>query len=64
MSLPSNPDLYIMIPPPLNDAYYLSGIIEEVINDRLPQVITEVARNLGLPDSHIIDHFNNMGGRE
>ena len=60
-NLDSNPDLYVMIPPPL----YEEGAIQAnqtVINEIFPELIPNLAKNLSLGDDKVIDIFSAMGG--
>ena len=56
------PDIYIMIPPPLyKDGVY--SMNQTVINDVYPTLIPNIAKQLNIPDNHIVDLFKFMGGK-
>ena len=63
IDLPSKPEVYLMIPPPL----YVDGFLEmnqTVINHMFPQIIPDIAKSEELKDADVkvIDVFNMMGG--
>ena len=62
-AMSSKPDLYVMIPPPLyqDNAWYMN---QSVINDRFPELIPNIAKELNLADDHVIDIMSGMGGKE
>lgn len=61
INMPSKPQLYLMIPPPL----YIDGVIDiyqNVINYWFPTIIKEIAFELELKKENIINIFELMGG--
>eukprot|EP00823_Brevimastigomonas_motovehiculus_P009053 TRINITY_DN8726_c0_g1_i1.p1 TRINITY_DN8726_c0_g1~~TRINITY_DN8726_c0_g1_i1.p1 ORF type:complete len:216 (+),score=51.34 TRINITY_DN8726_c0_g1_i1:32-679(+) len=57
----TTPKIYVAIPPPL----YKEGVFgmqQKVINGVFPSLITQIARDAGLPDTQLVDMFNKMGG--
>ena len=63
LNMTSKPDLYIMVPPPLylDNSYSMN---QTTINERFPDLIPQIGKDLGLPDDHVIDIFNPLGGKE
>ena len=63
LSMPSNPSLYLMIPPPLyqDHAYQMN---QTVINSVFPSLIPRIAKELELPGDRVIDIMGAMGGRD
>ena len=61
-NLDSEPDLFVMIPPPL----YINGAVEQqkVISQIFPELIPSLAEKLGLRDDKVIDIFSAMGGAD
>lgn len=57
--LPSNPIIYISIPPPLYSTTGLYGMNATVINIELPRIIPEIASESNVK---VIDNFNCLGG--
>jgi acyl-CoA thioesterase I len=57
--LPSNPIVYISIPPPLYSTISIYGINATVINIELPRIIPEIASECNVK---VIDNFNALGG--
>ena len=60
MDLPSKPQLYLIIPIPAYEETWT--IQKKVVNGRFPVLIPEIALELSLPPTHIIDLFTKMGG--
>ena len=58
--IPSQPDLFIMIPPPLYGEY--SEINETVVNERFSELIPEIAEELGLPEENVVKINEALGG--
>ena len=66
LNLPSKPDLYLMISPPLYQELRY-GINHTVINEIFPQLIPMIAQNLSLENDKsvdVIDIFNTLGGAD
>ena len=62
LGMDSNPDLHIMVPPPL----YQNGLWsmnQTIINDILPDLIPKIAKELGQEDN-VISIFEAMGGKD
>ena len=60
MDLPSKPSLYLIIPiPAYNETWEIQ---KKVVNGRFPVLIPEIAQELELPLTHVIDLFTKMGG--
>jgi acyl-CoA thioesterase I len=57
--LPSNPTVYISIPPPLYATTSIYGMNATVINIELPRIIPEIASECNIK---VIDNFNALGG--
>ena len=57
----TNPRIYVMIPPPLykDGAFSMTA---DVINNKLPAMITEIAKNMGLESNAIINQYEVGGG--
>ena len=60
--LPSKPQIFVMIPPP---SYWLTmyDIRQDLTNDVFPKLIPQLAHEVGIDDSHIID-INGMFRRK
>lgn len=50
LNMKSNPELYIMIPPPS----YARNKMSKTINEILPKIIPELAQELGVPKDRVI----------
>ena len=52
-----------MVPPPAyqEGAYQMD---QHVVNEVLPEVIPEIAKEAGLSETHVIDIFNVLGGKD
>ena len=61
-NMPSQPYLYLMVPPPLYEDG-VHNLSQKVINGVMPTLISEVAGKLGLPSSQVIDVWGAMGGK-
>merc|ERR1712039_316547 len=61
-NMPSNPEIHLMIPPPLyQDKLY--DMQQPIINELFPKLIPEIASQAGLDqEKNIIDLFTPMGG--
>jgi acyl-CoA thioesterase I len=57
--LPSNPTIFISIPPPLYSTVGIYGMNATVINEELPRIIPEIASECNVK---VIDNFNALGG--
>ena len=64
LGLPSNPDVYIVIPPPVYTEKVTSDglktINPKVVNKVLPHIVSAIAKVVGI---EVIDVFSIFGGR-
>lgn len=61
-ALPSKPEIRLITSVPLNKPF--AGMNQTLINTDLHQYVREVAKLEGIPDEHIVDGFNKLGGQE
>ena len=61
MSLPSEPCVFVLIPPPL---YTEAVRRQQVVNQTLPVLIPQMASEIGLPPERVISLFDAAGGDE
>ena len=61
LNMESKPELYLMVSPPLyRDGSY--QMIKTVLNGVIPNLVPQIAAELGLPPENVIDIFNALGG--
>ena len=61
MSLPSEPYLFVLVPPPL---YTKSVHRQQVVNQTLPVLIPQMASEMGLAPERVVSLFDATGGDE
>ena len=60
LNINPTPEIYIMIPPPVErDNFFISKL---TVNQNFVRVINEIAKDMNIDKAHVIDIFNAMGG--
>lgn len=60
LKISPTPEIYIMVPPPAERDNF--DINKNTVNNEFPRIIKEIAQEMNVPKTNVIDVFTSMGG--